>query len=80
MGSVKPSQPEKGASVLGLLYNVYIIKSGILSLHRKNLWVHGGSRDCWDWLGQSRNKHPMNIINLLSQINSKLNAFKNIFL
>lgn len=46
MGSVKPSRPEKGASVLGLLYNVYFIKPG------DSLSVQGKSLGSWQfqWL------------------------------
>lgn len=41
-------------------YAVYFIKSGD-SLRGGRLRVDGSARDCWEWLGQSRNKHTMNI-------------------
>lgn len=46
-------------------YAVYFIKSGN-SLRGEHLWLDGSSRDCWEWLGQSRNKHTMNITTWLS--------------
>lgn len=71
-GLYKASQPEEGASVLGLFESFILLSLG--TPHSGRLWADGGSGDGWKRLGQSRNKHTMNITTWLSLTNSKLNA------
>ena len=60
--------PEKGASVWGLLCDVYTTESGD-SRHSSTLWVHSHPGDYWKRAGQSRNKHTVNITAELVLVN-----------